>query len=92
MHPFQTLPAKGSQSNHGSAHHFTYAHSHAFVVGSSYYGYTWLYIVSQVEEATSSKDATRWRPSLLGWRPSLLVTRSFLLTFINLCSQATVRK
>ena len=27
--------------------------------------------------ATSSKDATRWRPSLLGWRPSLLGTRSY---------------
>ena len=26
--------------------------------------------------STSSKGATRWRPSLLGWRPLLLVTRS----------------
>ena len=24
-----------------------------------------------------NKDATRWRPSLLGWRPLLLVARSY---------------
>ncbi|CAK9098799.1 unnamed protein product, partial [Durusdinium trenchii] len=32
---------------------------------------------SHLDIYTSSNDAIRWRPSLLGWRPSLLGTRSY---------------
>ena len=29
--------------------------------------------------ATRNKDASRWRPSLLGWRPLLVVARTLLV-------------